>query len=167
MKLTMLQAHLDVATRYSQLSKARRLKVGAIIVKDDRIISIGYNGTPPGWDNNCEDEIRYPDSDAVTLKTKPEVIHAEMNALMKLARSHESGDGATMFITHAPCAECAKHIIASGMKAVYYGEQYRDALGIDFLQQGGVEVQQLKREPCQPNTASVLAAKQSSRSDTT
>lgn len=162
MKANILLAHLDVATRYSQLSKARRLKVGAIIVKEDRIISIGYNGTPPGWDNNCEHEFLSEDG-SVTLKTKPEVIHAEMNALMKLARSHESGDGATMFITHAPCTECAKHIIASGVKAVYYGEQYRDVMGVDFLKQGGIQVQQLEREPCQLNTASVLAAKQSSR----
>lgn len=167
MKANILLAHLDVATRYSELSKARRLKVGAIVVKDDRIISIGYNGTPPGWDNNCEDEIHYPDSQAVTLKTKPEVIHAEMNALMKLARSHESGDGATMFITHAPCAECAKHIIASGVKAVYYGEQYRDDLGVQFLSRGGVQIQKLEREPCQPSTANVLAAKQSLKSATT
>jgi len=166
MKYNIRLAHLDVATRYSKLSTARRLQVGAIVVKDDRIISIGYNGTPSGWDNNCEDEIRYPDSDAVTLKTKPEVIHAEMNALMKLARSHESGDGATMFITHAPCAECAKHIIQSGIAAVYYGEAYRDTTGLDFLQRGGVEVQQLEREPCQPNTANVQDVKQSSRSDT-
>jgi len=166
MKANILLAHLDVATRYSELSKARRLKVGAIVVKDDRIISIGYNGTPPGWDNNCEHEFLNEDG-SVTLKTKPEVIHAEMNALMKLARSHESGDGATMFITHAPCAECAKHIIASGVKAVYYGEQYRDDLGVKFLSQGGIQVQKLEREPCQPNTANVQAVTQFSKSVTT
>lgn len=142
----MLQAHLDVAARYAELSKARRLKVGAVVVKDDRIISIGYNGTPAGWDNNCEDEIHYPDSQAVILKTKPEVIHAEENAIAKLARSHESGEGASMFITHAPCAQCAKLILVSGIKNVYYRDVYRDDAGIRFLQQGGVHIEKVEKE---------------------
>ena len=156
MKANILQAHLDVAARYAELSKARRLKVGAVVVKDDRIISIGYNGTPPGWDNNCENEIPLPQkeispgiSDAVyryELKTKPEVIHAEENAIAKLARSHESGDGATMFITHAPCAQCAKLILVSGIKAVYYRQVYRDDAGIKFLQQGGVHIEKVEKE---------------------
>jgi dCMP deaminase len=137
----MLHAHLDVAHRYSQLSKARRLKVGAVVVKDDRIISIGYNGTPPGWDNNCEDEL--PDG---SLKTKPEVLHAEENAIGKLARSHESGDGATMFLTHAPCAQCAKLILVSGIRQVFYRDTYRDDYGVQFLVKGGIDVQQLKEE---------------------
>ena len=137
----MLQAHLDVAQRYSELSHGRRLKVGAVVVKDDRIISIGYNGTPPGWDNNCEDEL--PDG---SLKTKPEVLHAEENAIGKLARSHESGDGATMFLTHAPCAQCAKLILVSGICQVFYRDTYRDDSGILFLERGGVSVQQLKEE---------------------
>jgi len=156
LKANILQAHLDVAARYAELSKARRLKVGAVVVKDDRIISIGYNGTPPGWDNNCENEIPLPQkeispgiSDAVyryELKTKPEVIHAEENAIAKLARSHESGDGATMFITHAPCAQCAKLILVSGIKAVYYRQVYRDDAGIKFLQQGGVHIEKVEKE---------------------
>jgi dCMP deaminase len=137
----MLQAHLDVAQRYSQLSKARRLKVGAVVVKNDRIISIGYNGTPPGWDNNCEDEL--PDG---SLKTKPEVLHAEENAIGKLARSHEGGDGATMFLTHAPCAQCAKLILVSGIRQVFYRDTYRDDSGVQFLIKGGIDVQQLKEE---------------------
>ena len=137
----MLQAHLDVAQRYSQLSKARRLKVGAVVVKKDRIISIGYNGTPPGWDNNCEDEL--PDG---SLKTKPEVLHAEENAIGKLARSHEGGDGATMFLTHAPCAQCAKLILVSGIRQVFYRDTYRDDSGVQFLIKGGIDVQQLKEE---------------------
>ena len=144
MKANILQAHLDVAARYAELSQARRLKVGVVVVKDDRIISIGYNGTPSGWDNNCEDEIHYPDSQAVTLKTKPEVIHAEENAIAKLARSHESGEGATMFITHAPCAQCAKLILVSGIRSVYYRTQYRDDAGIKFLEKGGVAVEKLE-----------------------
>lgn len=147
----MRQAHLDVAQRYSQLSKARRLKVGAVVVKDDRIISIGYNGTPPGWDNNCEDETGFvtdDDGNVVDrlLKTKPEVLHAEENAIGKLARSHESGDGATMFLTHAPCAQCAKLILVSGIKSVFYRDTYRDDSGVQFLIKGGIEVQQLKEE---------------------
>ena len=151
MKANMRQAHLDVAQRYSQLSKARRLKVGAVVVKDDRIISIGYNGTPPGWDNNCEDETGFvtdDDGNVVDrlLKTKPEVLHAEENAIGKLARSHESGDGATMFLTHAPCAQCAKLILVSGIKSVFYRDTYRDDSGVQFLIKGGIEVQQLKEE---------------------
>ena len=141
MKASMLQAHLDVAQRYSELSHGRRLKVGAVVVKDDRIISIGYNGTPPGWDNNCEDEL--PDG---SLKTKPEVLHAEENAIGKLARSHESGNGAAMFITHAPCAQCAKLILVSGIKSVFYRDTYRDDSGVQFLIKGGIDVQQLKEE---------------------
>jgi dCMP deaminase len=147
----MLQAHLDVAQRYSQLSKARRLKVGAVVVKNDRIISIGYNGTPPGWDNNCEDEFDFLyDGDGKVvdrlLKTKPEVLHAEENAIGKLARSHESGDGATMFLTHAPCAQCAKLILVSGIRQVFYRDTYRDDSGVQFLVKGGIDVQQLKEE---------------------
>jgi dCMP deaminase len=117
--------------------------VGAIIVKDNRIISIGYNGTPPGWDNNCE-ELVHRIAEEPVLKTLPEVIHAEENAIAKLARSHESGEGATMFITHAPCAQCAKMILVSGIGSVYYRQQYRDDAGIKFLQRGGVAVQQLE-----------------------
>ena len=155
MKANILQAHLDVAARYAELSKARRLKVGAVVVKDDRIISIGYNGTPSGWDNNCEDEVWeftaavYGEPQQLVntgLKTKPEVIHAEENAIAKLARSHESGDGATMFITHAPCAQCAKLILVSGIKAVYYRQVYRDDAGIKFLQQGGVHIEKVEKE---------------------
>ena len=143
MKASILQAHLDVAARYAELSTARRLKVGAIIVKDNRIISIGYNGTPPGWDNNCE-ELVHRIAEEPVLKTLPEVIHAEENAIAKLARSHESGEGAAMFITHAPCAQCAKMILVSGIGSVYYRQQYRDDAGIKFLQRGGVAVQQLE-----------------------
>lgn len=127
----MIKAHLHVAETYASLSKAKRLKVGAIVVKDNRVISIGYNGTPSGWDNNCEDE---------SFKTKPEVIHAEANAIAKLARSSESGLNADMFVTHAPCMECAKLIFTAGIKSVYYRNQYRNTDGIEFLQKCGVEV---------------------------
>lgn len=158
---------MKVAAEYSTLSHARRLKVGAIIVKDDRIISIGYNGTPPGWDNNCEHEIHQPVG-RVDLVTKPEVLHAEENAIGKLARSHESGEGATMFITHAPCAQCAKMILVSGISKVYYRTMYRDDAGIKFLKKGGIEVQQLEQEEACPstNTTNATAVKLSSKSDT-
>lgn len=133
---------MGAAEHFADLSTARRLHVGAIIVKDDRIISIGYNGTPSGWDNNCEDEIRYEDG-GVVLKTKPEVLHAETNAIAKLARSTESGDGATMFITHAPCLDCAKLVYQSGISTVYYRNDYKLDAGINFLRQAGVKIEKV------------------------
>lgn len=145
MKYKMIKAHLDVAARYSELSSARRLKVGAIVVKDDRIVSIGYNGTPAGWDNNCEDELYQPIG-RVDLVTKPEVLHAEENAIAKLARSHESGLGADIFITHAPCPQCAKLIYAAGISRVFYRHIYRDTAGIDFLLKCGIEVTRVSEE---------------------
>jgi dCMP deaminase len=134
---------MKTARVFAELSTAKRKQVGAVVVKDDRIISIGYNGMPSGWDNNCEDEISYPDAHGVTLKTKPEVLHAEMNSLSKLAKSTESGDGASMFITCAPCIECAKMIFQSGIKEVFYGEDYRDDVGILFLNKCGITVKQI------------------------
>lgn len=139
--------YMDVATRTSLLSRAVRLQVGAIIVKDDNIISLGYNGTPKGWDNNCEynviDNYGADPIPQTRLKTKPEVLHAEMNALMKLARSVESGDNATLFITHAPCIDCAKGIYQAGIKEVYFKESYRSTDGIEFLQKCNVYVERL------------------------
>ena len=129
---------MDTAKIFAELSHARRLHVGAIVVKDDRVISIGYNGMPAGWDNTCEDVQKDG-----TLKTKPEVLHAESNAISKLARSQESGLGADIFITHAPCMECAKLIYQSGIKRVYFGMAYRDESGIKFLKHSGLEVEQL------------------------
>lgn len=147
MKEKFKQAYMDVASRFAELSHARRLNVGAIIVKDDRIISIGYNGMPAGWDNNCEDEIWPPYyGDEPTLKTKPEVLHAETNAIAKLARSNESGLNASMFITHSPCLDCAKLIYQSGISSVFYRDAYRSEDGISFLKQSGVEVEKLERE---------------------
>ena len=134
---------MDVAERFAELSSARRLHVGAIVVKDDRIISIGYNGMPSGWDNNCEDEIRYPDAEGVTLKTKPEVLHAETNCIAKLAKSNESGLGATMFITHAPCLDCAKLIYQSGINSVLYRNFYRSDDGVSFLRKAGVTIEKI------------------------
>jgi len=131
-----LGSYMKTAKLFAGLSSARRKKVGAIIVKDDRIISIGYNGMPSDWDNNCEDEVADYFSDRIpitTLKTKPEVLHAEANAIGKLAKSNESGEGATMFVTCAPCMDCAKMIYASGIKEVFYAENYNNSSGLEFL----------------------------------
>lgn len=130
---------MDIARRTAELSSARRLQVGAIVVKDDRIISIGYNGMPAGWDNNCEHEL-FDADEGHTLVTKKEVLHAETNAIAKLAKSSESGLGADLFVTHAPCMDCAKLIYQSGIKRVHYGMAYRDDSGIRFLKQSNIEV---------------------------
>jgi dCMP deaminase len=150
MKQRLIDAYMKTAETFAELSHARRLHVGAIVVKDDRIISIGYNGMPAGWDNNCEDEIGYVlDVDEnvveVRLKTKPEVLHAETNAIAKLAKSNESGMGAIMFITHAPCLDCAKLIYQSGIGSVLYRNAYRDTSGVTFLEKSGVTVTQVKK----------------------
>ena len=140
MKIKFIQAYMDVAERFAQLSSATRLQVGAIVVKDDRIISIGYNGMPTGWDNCCEDVIREDEVGFQVTKTKAEVLHAETNAIAKLAKSGESGLGATMFVTHAPCIDCAKLVYQSGIATVYYKNEYRSTQGLEFLNKSGVEV---------------------------
>lgn len=139
MKQKFIDAYMDVAERFALLSSAVRLKVGAIVVKDDRIISIGYNGMPSGWDNNCEDTV-YQQDGTSALKTKLEVLHAESNAISKLARSSESGDDATIFITHAPCIDCAKLIYQSGIRSVYYRTAYRNTQGVEFLEKSNIQV---------------------------
>ena len=133
---------MKTAETFAELSHARRLHVGAIVVKDDRIISIGYNGMPAGWDNDCEDTIQHSD-DTVTLKSKPEVLHAETNAIAKLAKSTESGDGAVLFVTHSPCLDCAKLIFQSGIRSVFYRNDYRSTDGTTFLERSGVTVEKL------------------------
>jgi dCMP deaminase len=138
MKDKFKRAYLQTARTFAELSSAQRLHVGAIIVKDDRIISIGYNGMPAGWSNVCEDVL-----EDGTLKTKPEVLHAESNAIAKLARSNESGNGATIFITHSPCLECAKLIYQSGVSHVIYANNYRDTLGVDFLKASGIKIEHM------------------------
>lgn len=139
MKQKFIDLYMDWASRTAELSHAKRLQVGAVIVKDDTVISYGYNGMPAGWDNNCEDVIQYSD-DTVALKTKPEVLHAESNAIAKLARSSNSGINADIFVTHSPCIECAKLIFQSGIKNVYYRDTYRDDSGVKFLEKSGVNV---------------------------
>jgi dCMP deaminase len=150
-----LGAYMKTARVFAELSTAKRKQVGAVIVKDNRIISIGYNGMPSGWDNVCEDEIHEESEYVIDMggpihtlgtirwKTKPEVLHAESNAIAKLAKSTESGDGASMFITCAPCMDCAKMIFQSGIKEVFYGEDYRDDAGISFLNKCGITVKQI------------------------
>jgi len=177
MKQKMIDAYMKTAAIFAELSHAKRLHVGAIVVKDDRIISIGYNGMPAGWDNNCEDkdymsrdaggwldpeEIyeRWPFEETIVvandnesfetevrykLKTKPEVLHAETNAIAKLARSSESGIGADLFVTHSPCLDCAKLIYQSGIKRVWFSEAYRNTDGVEFLKKSGVEVEQYNK----------------------
>ena len=177
MKSKFQKLYNNIAHEVARMSHARRLQVGAVIVKDDRVISMGYNGMPAGWDNNCEDKVyntrfkqqqdgswmdpmsyevvdieeHYPFEEEeqgpyyeyarrYKLKTKPEVLHAESNAIAKLAKSNDSGDGADIFITHAPCMECAKLIYQSGIRRVYFNQNYRDDSGIRFLKQSGIEV---------------------------
>lgn len=176
MKEKFKHAYMDTARRFAELSPAQRRKVGAIVVKDDRIISIGYNGMPVGWDNECEyrdymsidaggwldpDEIvqRWPFTEVQTryteagepweytarykLVTKDEVLHAESNAIAKLAKSNESGLGADLFVTTAPCIHCAKLIHQTGIRRVWFSDSYRDNAGIDFLTKSGVQVEKI------------------------
>jgi dCMP deaminase len=139
----MINAHMEVAEVYAKLSSATRLKVGCVIVKNDTIIGIGYNGMPSGWDNVCEDEEYEEDGFHITSKTKKEVIHAEINAISKVARSTNSSNGAYMFITHAPCMECSKALYQSGIKKIFYKNEYRDLSGIEFLKTCAVEVEKV------------------------
>lgn len=142
MKNKFKRAFMKTAQTFAELSSAKRLQVGAIVVKDDRIISIGYNGMPAGWDNACEYEELHEDG-STTLVTRPEVLHAESNAISKLAKSNESGENAAIFITHAPCLQCAKLIYQSGITHVIYNEKYRDDSGIKFLISSGVTTEHM------------------------
>lgn len=132
MKPELKNAFMEVAHVFAKLSKAQRLKVGAIAVKDGRVLSIGYNGTPPGFDNTCEDE---------NGNTKIEVLHAEANCIAKLAKCTESSEGSVMFVTHSPCVECAKQIFVAGVKEVYYDKEYRDISGVSLLKKLGVKTE--------------------------
>jgi dCMP deaminase len=150
MKQKYIDAYIDIAHRVAELSHARRLKVGAVIVKDD-VITYGYNGMPSGWDNDCEDEVveLYSGYEgaihSTALKTRPEVLHAESNAVSKMARSTVSAAGADMFITHSPCIDCAKLIFQAGVKRVFYSEDYRSPAGVEFLQKSGVMVEKISK----------------------
>lgn len=136
-------AHIKAAEVYSQLSSAKRLQVGCVIVKNNTIIGIGYNGMPSGWDNDCEYADYYDDGDFI-IKSKPEVLHAETNAIAKVAKSTNSTEDADLFVTHAPCLDCAKLIHQSGIKRVFYRDTYRSEQGLNFLKQCGIEVENVK-----------------------
>ena len=123
--------YILMAKIWAENSYCERRKVGALIVKDKMIISDGYNGTPSGFENICEDENNV---------TKPYVLHAEANAITKIARSNNSSDGATMYVTDAPCIECAKLIIQAGIKRLVYSKEYRVEDGINLLKRAGIEV---------------------------
>jgi dCMP deaminase len=131
MKSSRLRAHLKAAQIYAELSHATRLKVGALIIKDDRPISVGYNGMPSGASNICENTT--VNGDVIHVTTKPEVIHAEKNAIAFAAKNGTATKGCTLVITHSPCFDCATLILQSGITAVYYDEEYRDTSGIEFL----------------------------------
>lgn len=141
--------YMSLAQFCAEMSRAQRLKVGAVIVKHDNIISFSWNGTPTGWDNCCEtvvdvslDDPRYDYTNFTKeLKTKDEVIHAEANSIIKLARDGESGNGADLFCTHAPCIDCAKLIHGAGIRKVYYRHAYRDNIGLDFLEKCSINIE--------------------------
>lgn len=135
MKRKFVKAHMRAAFVYSDLSYCKRRQVGCVIVKHNSIISIGYNGTPSGEENNCEDEHG---------NSKLEVIHAENNALRKLTRRTESADGAVIFITDAPCYFCATMIVDAGIKKVYYNRVYRLEDGLRYLEKHNVEIEQVE-----------------------
>jgi dCMP deaminase len=144
MKQKYIDLYMDWASRCAQLSHARRRQVGAVIVKDDSVISYGYNGMPAGWDNNCEFEFTHPQTKITELVTKKEVLHAESNAIAKLARSSQSGRDASLFVTTAPCIDCAKLIYQAGISSVYYRDSYRNMDGVEFLEKSSVSVMQIK-----------------------
>ena len=172
MKQKYIDLYMDWAARTADLSHARRLQVGAVIVKDDSVISYGYNGMPAGWDNNCEDKVwdkgagGWLDPDEIIakypyegwhegaqrnvrygLKTKPEVLHAERNALDKLARRGGVGSkDSSLFTTHAPCLECAKSIYGAGVKEVFYNQDYRSDDGVYFLKKCGIKIEKISRD---------------------
>ena len=131
------QRYLEMARIWAKNSYCTRRQVGALVVKNNMIISDGYNGTPSGFENVCEDDNGI---------TKPYVLHAEANAITKLARSSNNSEGATIYITASPCIECAKLIIQAGIKRVVYGEKYRLTDGIELLQRAGIEVVYLGEE---------------------
>lgn len=173
MNQRMIDFYMRMAEECSRMSRAVRLQVGALIVKNNNIISFSWNGTPAGWDNNCEDIVLDPGAGGWTspeefdsmypfegkfwingqevnarygLKTKPEVLHAEMNSLMKLAKSSYSGEEASMFITHSPCLECAKGIYQAGIKEVFYKNDYRSKDGVYFLEKCGIKIKRIINE---------------------
>lgn len=148
------EAYMRMAEVWAFRSKANRLQVAALIVKDKQIISDGYNGMPEGMDNVCEEYVRTKDPDEsfgvthhINIKTRPEVLHAEANAISKLAKRGGTGaDGATMYCTHAPCLQCAKLILQAGITRLIYRNTYRDRSGLDLLEAAKVHTCHLPKE---------------------
>ncbi len=134
LQCTLDDKYLKMAEVWGSLSTAKRKQVGCLVVKDGRVISDGYNGTPHGFDNDCEFETRFG------YETKPEVLHAESNALTKLAKSTQSSEGATVYVTLSPCFDCAKLMIQSGIERVVYSEKYRYTDGIELLEKAGISI---------------------------
>jgi dCMP deaminase len=151
--------YMDLAERISQMSFARRLKVGSVLVKGDNVLSYGWNGMPSGWDNDCETvEWTYDERDTHSstdwrfcetskkyfrLKTRPEVLHSEANCIAKISKSTNSAEGSTLYVTHSPCIDCAKLIHQSGINSVYYRNVYRTNDGVKFLERCGVNVENI------------------------
>lgn len=133
------ERYIRMARIWGENSYCKRRRVGALIVKEKMIISDGYNGTPSGFENVCEDE---------NGRTKPYVLHAEANAITKVARSNNSSDGATLYVTCSPCIECAKLIIQSGIKRVVFSELYHNTDGIDLLNRSGIETELVEPTEC-------------------
>ncbi|MEQ9186712.1 MAG: dCMP deaminase family protein [Cryomorphaceae bacterium] len=131
------QAYLRLAREWAKLSHCHRKQVGAIIVKDATIIADGYNGTPTGFENDCEDE---------TGATKWYVLHAEANAILKVARTTNNAAGATLYLTHSPCKDCSKLILQAGIKRLVFQHAYKDPSGVQFLEKAGLKVKQLLDE---------------------
>ena len=152
MGIKWIEYYCKIAEETAKLSTAKKLQVGCVIVKDNRILSIGYNGMPSGWSNECETYIgSFPEVEGMPIDTKmyiskEEVLHAEANALMKLCKSTDSSEGATLFVTHFPCIECAKLIYQAGISQVYYINEYNASKGsgYNFLREAGIEVCQRK-----------------------
>jgi dCMP deaminase len=138
--------YMKMASEWGQLSNARRKKVGALLVKNNTIIADGYNGTPSGFENECETPIFDEDNNFLDYETKWYVLHAESNALAKVAKSTQSSEGSTLYVTMSPCRECSKLILQAGIKRVVYSETYRDSAGLDLLKKAGVDVVQILPE---------------------
>lgn len=161
-KLQRLKAHLKAAYAYSELSYAERLKVGAVLIKDDRIISVGYNGMPSGGSNVCEttrpatreERAQYVGGggDLMTIITKPQVVHAEQNVIAFAAKNGIATEEATLVITHSPCFECCKLLIQAGIKHIYYDQEYRDTDPIEFLRDYEITIERIENGQSEATT---------------
>lgn len=141
---------MKIAETIAKESYCKRRQVGAIIVKNNSIISVGYNGTPSGFENNCEERVEFADGNEKIFhsveRTKPEVLHAEANAILKCARSEQNSNGADIYVTTAPCLECSKLIIQAGIKQVFYKDNYKTNAGLKLLKKAKISVKQLDYE---------------------